>query len=310
MQHGVAVRIRLRRRPGPPARDRRPGRSRSPRPRGGRGRRRRAVAPRDQQPFTEGEELVRPDQDRSVITTGWVSITVDDPIASAAEVSAIVERAGGRIDSRSEVPGTPSQQAQATLVVRVPSGEVDAVIDGLRKLGDVDSIELDATDVTQQRQDLDARIESLQTSVDRLRTLLAQADDVSDLIAIESELTTRQSELDSLTTWRDSLVDQVDYSTITVGLLSEGIVAEPRPDDFWGGIAVGWTALVGFVQGLLVAIGVLLPWIGLLLVLGAIVVGIVVLATRGRRRADAAAQPARGDAPPTPGEDPQRRPPA
>src|SRR5687768_7826326 len=41
-------------------------------------------------------EATTPDDDRSVITTGWMSITVDDPIASAEEAAGIVDQAGGR----------------------------------------------------------------------------------------------------------------------------------------------------------------------------------------------------------------------
>ena len=231
-----------------------------------------------------GEDVDGAD-DRSVITTGWLTITVDDPVASASDVADLVDRAGGRIDSRSETPGTDTQQARATLVVRIPADEFDAVLADLRELGEVDSVQLDTSDVTQQRQDLDARIEALQASVDRLLALLADADDTADLIAIESELTTRQAELDGLTAQRDWLADQVDYSTLTVELLSEGIAPDAGPDDFWSGLAAGWEALVGFLAGLLVVAGVLVPWLGLALVVAAVVTGIVLLAARARHRA-------------------------
>jgi hypothetical protein len=233
-----------------------------------------------------GEELA-PQQpvedDRSVITTGWLTMTVDDPVDTAAEVALIVDRSGGRIDSRSETPGTDTQQARATLVVRIPSDDFDAALADLRELGEVDSVQLDASDVTQQREDLDARIGALQASVDRLLALLSEATTTADLIAIESELSSRQAELDSLVAQRDSLADQVDFSTLTVELLSEGIAPDAGPDDFWSGLVTGWEALVSFLAGLLVVAGVLLPWIGLLLVIAAIITAIVILATRGRR---------------------------
>jgi hypothetical protein len=260
------------------------------------------VAPRDEEQFGEDQVV---DDDRSVISTGWLAVTVDDPIDAAAEAADVVERAGGRVESRSETPGTETQEARATLVVRVPAEDFDGVLAELRELGVVASVQLDESDVTQQRQDLDARIEALQTSVDRLLALLADADDTADLIVIESELTTRQAELDSLTAQRDSLVDQVDYSTLTVELLSEGIAAQAGPDDFWSGVAAGWDALVRFASGLLVVAGVLLPWLGAALVLGGIVTAIVVLALRARRPGhERAAGPRtpREDAPRTPGD--------
>jgi len=231
-----------------------------------------------------------PESDRSVITTGWMSVTVDDPIASAEDASVIAEQAGGRIDNRSETPATDTQPASASLTMRVPADEFKGVVNELRELGSVNSVSMNASDVTQQRQDLDARIEALTASVDRLQQLLGTATSIADLIAIESELTTRQAELDSLTQQRDSIVDQVDYSTLTLDLVTEEVAPDPAPDDFWSGLVAGWTALVGFASALGVAIGVLLPWLLTGLVIAAIVVAIVIASTRRRpREADAAA---------------------
>jgi hypothetical protein len=237
--------------------------------------------------------------DRSVITTGWVSITVDDPVAKAEEAADLAEQAGGRVDNRTETPGTDSQPPSASLTLRVPSDELDEFVDALRELGTVNSVSMNASDVTQQRQDLDARIAALTASVERLRELLATATTIADLIAIESELTTRQAELDSLTQQRDWLVDQVDFSTVTVDLVTEEVAPDPRPDDFWSGIVAGWNALLAFANWLGVAVGVMLPWLGVALVAGAIIVAIVVLATRGRKHEPKAAtstpEPPRND---------------
>jgi hypothetical protein len=237
--------------------------------------------------------------DRSVITTGWVSITVDDPVAKAEEAADLAEQAGGRVDNRTETPGTDSQPPSASLTLRVPSDELDEFVDALRELGTVNSVSMNASDVTQQRQDLDARIDALTASVERLRELLATATTIADLIAIESELTTRQAELDSLTQQRDWLVDQVDFSTVTVDLVTEEVAPDPRPDDFWSGIVAGWNALLAFANWLGVAVGVMLPWLGVALVAGAMIVAIVVLATRGRKHKPEAAtstpEPPRND---------------
>ncbi len=227
-------------------------------------------------------------EDRSVITTGWISMVVDDPVDIAEEVAAVAAGAGGRVDSRTETPGSDIQQPSASLTIRIPADELDGVVAALRELGDVTSVSMNASDVTQQRQDLDARIDALSASVDRLRELLATATSIEDLIAIESELTTRQSDLDSLTQQRDSLVDQVDFSTLTVDLVTEQVAPKPVPDDFWSGVVAGWNALVGFATGLAISVGVLLPWLAVLAVLAGVVIGIVVLATRRRRRGDSA----------------------
>ncbi|WP_394552752.1 DUF4349 domain-containing protein [Agromyces sp. MMS24-JH15] len=221
--------------------------------------------------------------DRSVVTTGWARITVEDPTSAAQEAVDLVRAAGGRVESRTESPGTDTQAARAELTLRIPADDFEDVLDDLRELGEVGDISLQATDVTAQRQDLDARIEALEASVDRLIELLGQAATTADLIAIESELTTRQAELDSLTSQRDQLVDQVDYSTLSLEFVTPQDTPKTDPPTFWDGLVAGWTTLVAFGTGLLVVIGALLPWaIALALVAGAVLLVIWAIA-RGRR---------------------------
>lgn len=243
---------------------------------------------------------------RDVVTTGSVSITVKDPIKAAQDAVTITVQAGGRVDSRTENPGTgsdgtkipgpdtgtgaspdiyPGPTPSANLVLRIPADELDRTVAELKKLGTVNFVTLTASDVTQQTRDIDARITSLQTSVDRLLALMAKATDTADLIAIEGALSQRQSELESLQSQRDYLADQVDYSTISLDLYAVGTVAPPDPDNFWDGLVAGWNALLTALGGALVAVGFLLPWLAVLGIIGAVVLLIVWLSTRKRRAA-------------------------
>lgn len=222
--------------------------------------------------------------ERAVITTGTVSLTSADPIGAADDAIKLVTGAGGRIDNRSEQPATETQPARATLVIRVPAEQLDTVLDKIKQLGVVNTVSLNASDVTQQKQDVEARIAALQTSVDRLLVLMASAANTADLIAIESALSSRQAELDSLTAQRDYLDDQIDYSTLSVDFVSEGTVAQGDPDTFWDGLLAGWDSLLAFLSGFIVVLGVLLPWLLLLAVIAAIVLAIVVAARRASRR--------------------------
>ncbi len=222
---------------------------------------------------------------RDVITTGSLSITAPNPVAASESAVTITEQAGGRVDSRSENPATDIQPASATLTLRIPSDELDRTLTDLKKLGRLNFVSLTAQDVTQQRQDLDARITALTTSVDRLLALMASATSTADLISIESALSSRQGELESLKSQRDFLADQIDYSTVQLELVAEGTVAAGGPDNFWTGIAAGWTALITALGGLLIGLGVALPWLVALAIVGAIVLLIVRLFARSRKAA-------------------------
>lgn len=220
--------------------------------------------------------------DAQVITTGWVSIRVDDPVKSSADAIAVVEKHDGRIDNRSEQSPTDSQDASAQLTIRVPQDQINDTLDALKKLGTVENVSISETDVTAQTTDLDARITAMQASVDRLLGLMSTATNVDDLVALESALSTRQADLDSLTSQRNALGDQVDYSTIELQLYTAGPVPAGGPKDFWGGLVVGWNSLLSTLSGTLVVLGVALPWLLVLAALGAIALLVVRISTRQR----------------------------
>ena len=125
----------------------------------------------------------------------------------------IVEAAGGRIDGRTEYAPTETDQGSATLQLRIPADKLTATLDKLEELGRADEVSLSTSDVTVESQDLDARITALRASIERLNGLMAQATDIDDLITLESAISSRQGELESLEAQQRYLADQVSMST-------------------------------------------------------------------------------------------------
>ncbi|MEV0707606.1 DUF4349 domain-containing protein [Nocardia aurea] len=224
---------------------------------------------------------------RKEVVTGRVDLTADDPIAAAATVADQVRAAGGRIDNRTEAPGTEDGDPSASLTVRVPADKTDAFIDGLGGLGKVTRVSTNREDVTMQWEDLDAKIKALQSSVDRLRVLMAGATNTADLLAAESALSSRQGELDSLTAQKKLLDDQVSLSSLTIAITATEKKSETDdgPGNFWDGIVSGWNSLVDWLQDAVVFVGKAIPWAGFLVVVGAVVWGIArVVRRRAVRR--------------------------
>jgi hypothetical protein len=215
--------------------------------------------------------------ERQVITNGYVTITVDEPLDAAAEATRITESAGGRVDARTESAPVDGTRGSATLEVRIPAEALTATLDKLKKLGNVQEVSLSSSDVTTVTQDLDARIRALSASVDRLLALLATATDTDTLIKLETAISDRQANLESLESERRYYADQTSLATVTLNLVS---VTDAPADTFFTGVLTGWNAFVGFFAGLLVALGVLLPW----LVLAAIAAAITIVLVRRRRK--------------------------
>ncbi|MGN6502891.1 MAG: DUF4349 domain-containing protein [Pseudolysinimonas sp.] len=215
--------------------------------------------------------------DRQVVISGDVTITAEDPLAASKQAVRIVESAGGRVDDRTEYAAGENDNGSAQLTLRIPADSLTAVLDKLEKLGTTEQVSLSTSDVTVETQDLDARIDALRASIGRLNTLIAKAKNISDLIALESEISSRQGELESLEAQQRYLADQVAMSSITLYLQSKAQAPVSQPDTFWDGLSAGWGAFVAFWAGLLVVLGVLLPWI---VTLGVIALIIVLLVRR------------------------------
>lgn len=240
---------------------------------------------------------------REVIVTGSLYLTVEAPLDAADEAARIVESAGGRVDGRREYSPTASDEGVAAyddngqylgsfpgggavLELRIPSERLTAVLGDLQALGEQEELVLSTDDVTVEVRDLEARIAALQTSVERLLALQAQAADLDDLLALETAISDRQGELESLQAQQRYYADQVSLASITLTLGSLEVAPVDEPDSFLTGLATGWDALLGFLGGALVALGVLLPWLALIGVLA--LIALLVVRRIRRTRADRA----------------------
>jgi len=229
------------------------------------------------------------DQDRAVIIAGDMAIVVADVADAAGRVAGIVAASDGRIDGREESGDAGS--AAATLILRIPVDALDGAIDELRELGDVGYLHTSTTDVTTEVQDVDAHVTALQSTIARLQTFQTSADTVADLLAIESEIADRRAELEGYLTQQAGYAEQVALSKLALTLSSQPVPSD-APDSFWSGVVVGWNALMAFLGGLVIVVGVLLPWLVGLAVVAALIV-LLVRALRRRTR-----KPPRQDDPP------------
>jgi hypothetical protein len=221
---------------------------------------------------------------RSIIYTGSITLQVDDVPAAAATITGLATGVGGFVggDQRQ----LDSDHSTATLTLRVPADTFTSTLDAVGRQGHERSRSVSTQDVTSTVIDLDSRIKTQQASVDRMRDLLAKAQSISDVATVEAELTKREADLESMLAQQRNLSDLTALSTITVNLLGKDAAPPPPPKPpatgFIGGLQKGWHAFVAVVDGLLVVLGALLPFI---IVLG--VPAFVLLRWHRRRRTPA-----------------------
>ena len=217
---------------------------------------------------------------QQIIRTAYVSVDVDDVATGVSAIADLTADLEGQLQSQS-VRGT-GEDSSANMTVRVPASNLDALLASIDTLGEVTSSSVDAQDVAVEVIDLEARITTLEESIDRLRDLQGQAASVADLVTVESELSARQAELESLTARRDYLMRQVEMSTAYISLTTTTTGPGVTPD-FLGGLERGWNSLISLAAGLITLGGFLTPYLLIAGPITAIVLIIVALSRRDRK---------------------------
>jgi anti-sigma factor RsiW len=136
----------------------------------------------------------------------------------------------GQLDA-SSVTGEPVLSA----TLRVAASELDLVMAELRRLGRVESESVRVDDVTRQSVDLDARIGNSEVTEQRLLGLLnTQTAKLSDVLAVEAELSRVREQLETMRSERKSLTSKISFTSIQLSLREEVPQTLPSQAPFSG----------------------------------------------------------------------------
>lgn len=133
----------------------------------------------------------------------------------------------------------------------------------LSSLATVIGKSLGSEDVTSEVVDVQSRIASLRTSIARMQVLFEKAETIADVALVESELSRRQSDLESMLARQKELANLTGLGTITLTVQSHGhFVEDPvQEKGVLDGLKRGVRA-VGIVGvGLATALAFLLPFL-------------------------------------------------
>ncbi len=212
----------------------------------------------------------QPTVTRAIIRTGSLTVEADDISKRRQEAITLITGLKGQVASEN-TNGDPDGKAMtANLVLKVPGTSYDAAIDGLSKLGKRLQIHQESNDVTEQVVDVDSRIRTQRASLDRMRTLLAKANTIGEIVSVESELTRREADLEALLAKQKNLALQTELATLNLTLTTKDAPPPPatEPDrGFMVGLKGGWHAFTATFTALAAVLGALLPFIGLLALL-------------------------------------------
>lgn len=200
-----------------------------------------------------------------VIRNGSASIKVDSLEVGIAAVQTLASSLGGYVGNATMSAGE-QQVRSATIEVKLPSARYDAALQGLTPIGVVESVTSTAEDVGEEFVDVTARASNAKRLEERLITLLAtRTGKLEDVLTVERELARVREEIERYDGRLRYLSSRVATSTLTVTVHEPAplLGAEPGENVILDAFKRAWRNFVGFVAGLISAMGVLVP-LGLL----------------------------------------------
>jgi Domain of unknown function (DUF4349) len=210
----------------------------------------------------------------SIIYTAQLTVRARDVSSAAAQAAQIAEGAGGYVSSETAKvnPDHPSE-ATASVQLKIPVAAYSATLGQLsHRLGSQLALQQQAQDVTQRVADVNSQVASDQAAIAQLRALLSHAGSVGDLLSVQNQINSEESNLESLQAQQRALSHETSYATVTLMILgpkAKPVLHRPKaPPTLAGGFSAGWHALRVAVSWTLAFLGAIAPFAVVLAVAG------------------------------------------
>lgn len=238
---------------------------------------------------TQTSSAMEVPQNQKLIRTVYLDAeteTMDDLLAAVEQRIGELE---GYVENREVYNGSSynsSRSRYANLTIRIPADRLDEFVNHVSQVSNITSNRESAEDVTLDYVATQSRIVALETEQTRLLELLAKAENMEDLLLIESRLTDVREELERVNSQLRVYDNLVNYATIHLDIseVRQYTVVEEEPETVWERISSGFMkSLKGLGNGIteiFVFLVVALPYLAVIALVGA---GIILL-LKGRRK--------------------------
>lgn len=190
--------------------------------------------------------------DRMVVQTSYLSMQVKNVRETQSAILSQTKAYGGYMVN-TDIQ-SPMESPTATVVVRVPSPRLDEALAYFRGLAvKVVSESLTGEDVTDQYVDIEAQLETLNKTKQKFEVIMAQATEISDILNVQRELISLQSQIDSYKGQQQYLAKSAQTAKLTVYLSADEFSLPYAPSDAWRPEVIFKQAvrsLVGFLRGI------------------------------------------------------------
>jgi hypothetical protein len=232
-----------------------------------------------------GDEVAFVD-DAKIVRTGSMELEVADVAKALSAARDAIRAVGGYIGASQQQRS--GDETVATVTYRIPVARWEDTLASMRGLGTVMGEKTDATEVTAQIIDLDARIRNLKASEQALVGYAEKAPKVSDLLEIQSRLTDTRGEIERLSAQQANLSNQAALATlaVTFGVKPVEVTKTTEGWDPAAEVDRASATLIGLGQGIVsFAIVFAIVWLPILVIVGIVaIVGLALARRLGWRR--------------------------
>ena len=135
--------------------------------------------------------------DAKMIYRASIEVQTQDYTTSETAITELVKSCGGYFESKS-LSNRSSGYRYGEFTVRVPAAEYEHFCEQVGTLCHVTYMSSSAENITEEYYDTDSRLKTAQIKLERLQELLSKADNMADIITIESAISDTEYEIESL----------------------------------------------------------------------------------------------------------------
>ena len=205
---------------------------------------------------------------------------------AASDIAALVNGLGGYFEEQSTYNRTGGYRS-ASYTVRVPAERFEAFLHQIGEVCTVTYRTQSAEDVSERYYDTASRLETAKIKLDRLQELLAKAENMEDIITVESAISETEYQIENLSGELRHYDALIGYSTIYVNLQETYQLSETQTAP----LTFGERMSRSFRNGLRnfrstmedLAIDLAYSWLGWLVFIAVVVAAVLVVRTVHRR---------------------------
>ena len=217
---------------------------------------------------------------QKLIRTAWLTLETTSFDESTQGLSALTAEYKGYFEN-SSIGNRGNHYRWADYTIRIPSKHYEEFINQAGALCHETWRETSQEDISEAYYDTEGRLKTQQIKLERLQELLSKAENMEDIITIETAISDTEQAIDNLSGTLRNYDGKVDYATvhITLNEVYKLSNVEQLPDSFTkrltNAFSNGWTAFTDTIGDLTVSL--VYNWIWLLVWVIVIIVVVRVL---------------------------------